>query len=172
MSDRLKPSPMRPQPGQEIKSNPDNGYREYLVRGLRYFYEEQFEEAGSAEKLGYTIDTPVFVDLINASEKYSETVTIADIGDRKIEHAKVHLNQDFISHVKLDRRNYVATRRVLFTTVGSFGVLLFITVVFSYLKFDSATRGYYTGRLQFMAVAAILTVVAAGALLAKWVNGI
>lgn len=45
MSDRLKPSPTRPQPGQEIKSNPDNGYREYLVRGLRYFYEEQFEEA-------------------------------------------------------------------------------------------------------------------------------
>jgi hypothetical protein len=42
--------------------------------------------------------------------------------------------------------------------------------VFGYFRLDNATRGYYTGRLQFMAAAAILAIVGAGALLGRWIT--
>jgi hypothetical protein len=51
-----------------------------------------------------------------------------------------------------------------------FGVILFLLAVVSgYFRLDTATRGYYTGRLQLLAAAAILAVVIAGAILAKGV---
>ena len=144
-----------------------------------YLDEHVLQEAGASDRLGYSEDSQVMRDLLFSPETYSETVFFKDIGDRKMIHAKVHITPVFSSTVRHDWHNYVATlreaqvtRRILFTTVGSFGVLLFIGVVFSYLKFDTATRGYYTGRLQFGAVVAILAVVAAGVLIAKWVNGI
>ena len=40
-------------------------------------------------------------------------------------------------------------------------------VVFGYFRLDTATRGYYAGRLQFLAATAILIVIVAGALLAS-----
>jgi len=40
-------------------------------------------------------------------------------------------------------------------------------VVFAYLRLDTATKGYYSGRLQFLAAAAILALSAAGVLFAN-----
>jgi hypothetical protein len=37
-------------------------------------------------------------------------------------------------------------------------------------RLDNATRGYYTGRLQFMTAATILGVIGAGAVLAQWIH--
>ena len=48
--------------------------------------------------------------------------------------------------------------------------LLLLSSVFGYFRLDNATRGYYTGRLQFMTAAAILAVVGAGALVAQWIT--
>ena len=53
--------------------------------------------------------------------------------------------------------------------MGAGIVLLLVTTLFGYFKLDTATRGYYTGRLQFAAAAAILALVAASVLLAKWI---
>jgi hypothetical protein len=52
-----------------------------------------------------------------------------------------------------------------------FGVILaFLAVISGYFRLDTATRGFYTGRLQFLAAVAILAVIVAGALLAKNVH--
>jgi hypothetical protein len=51
--------------------------------------------------------------------------------------------------------------------LGFGAVLCLLAVAFGYLRLDTATRGYYTGRLQFLAATAILVVVVAGALLAS-----
>ena len=51
--------------------------------------------------------------------------------------------------------------------LGFGAVLCLLTVVFGYFRLDTATRGYYTGRLQFLAAAAILGVIVAGAVLAS-----
>ena len=49
------------------------------------------------------------------------------------------------------------------------GVLLLVGSIFSYFRLDNATRGYYTGRLQFLMAAAILAIVGAGALVSRWI---
>jgi hypothetical protein len=42
--------------------------------------------------------------------------------------------------------------------------------MFGYFRVDNATRGYYTGRLQFLSAAAILAIVGAGVVLARWIH--
>lgn len=51
--------------------------------------------------------------------------------------------------------------------LGAGLVLALLGTIFGYLKIDTATRGYYTRRLQFLAAAAILTTLAAGLFLAR-----
>jgi len=63
-----------------------------------------------------------------------------------------------------------ATSRLAQTGLLSGGVLLLLGSIFGYFRLDNATRGYYTGRLQFMTAAAILAVVGAGAVLAQWIH--
>jgi hypothetical protein len=48
--------------------------------------------------------------------------------------------------------------------------LLLLAAVFGYFRLDNATRGYYTGRLQFLAAAAILAVIGAGVFAAQWIH--
>jgi len=63
-----------------------------------------------------------------------------------------------------------ATSRLLQTGLFAAAVLLLIGSVCGYFRLDNATRGYYTGRLQFLTAAAILTIVGAGVLLARWIT--
>ncbi len=72
----------------------------------------------------------------------------------------------------LDRRwsQVRATSRLAQTGLLSGGVLLLLSSIFGYFRLDNATRGYYTGRLQFMTAAAILAVVGVGAVLAQWIH--
>ena len=42
--------------------------------------------------------------------------------------------------------------------------------VFSYFRLDNATRGCYTGRLQFLTAAAILAVIGGGVFAARWIH--
>ncbi len=48
--------------------------------------------------------------------------------------------------------------------------LLLLASVFGYFRLDNATRGYYTGRLQFATAAAILAVIGAGVFAAQWIH--
>jgi hypothetical protein len=59
--------------------------------------------------------------------------------------------------------------RLTQTGLGTGIVLLLLGTLYSFLKLDTATRGYYTGRLQFAAATTILALVAASVLLMKWV---
>ncbi|HZN33800.1 MAG TPA: hypothetical protein VFB80_08270 [Pirellulaceae bacterium] len=56
--------------------------------------------------------------------------------------------------------------------VGLFAgaALLLLASVFGYFRLDNATRGYYTGRLQFLTAAAILAVIGAGVFAAQWIH--
>lgn len=56
--------------------------------------------------------------------------------------------------------------RLAYTGVGAGLVLALISTLFGYLKLDTLTRGYYTGRLRVAAGAAILALAAVAGLLA------
>jgi hypothetical protein len=60
------------------------------------------------------------------------------------------------------------------TQLGLFAgaALLLLVSVFGYFRLDTATRGYYTGRLQFATAAAILAVIGAGVFAAQWIHGL
>ena len=63
----------------------------------------------------------------------------------------------------------MSRERVSAGTLLTRGGAMLLGTLFSYFRLDTATKGYYTGRLQFAAAAAILTLVAASVLLAKWI---
>lgn len=100
---------------------------------------------------------------------YHEKITVS-IGPMHQVHAKLEFPPDF--REQLDRRwaELRATYRLAETGLVSGGVLLLLATVFGYFRLDNATRGYYTGRLQFMAAAAILAIVASGAMFSRWIH--
>jgi len=63
-----------------------------------------------------------------------------------------------------------ATSRLLQAALGGGLVLLLLGVVLGYSKADTATRGYYTRRLQFAAATTILAVIATSVLFATWIT--
>lgn len=73
-------------------------------------------------------------------------------------------------HAELDKRweEEVAKNRLIFAALAGGGVFMLLCTVFAYFRLDNATRGFYTGRLQFIAVGAILALLAAGVLAVKW----
>lgn len=102
------------------------------------------------------------------SERFDEQVEF-DYGVMNQSHLLVKLDQDIQNALDLRWREVRATSRLLQTGLGGGALLLLLGTMFGYLKLDTATRGYYTGRLQFGAAAAILAIVAAGAIFANWI---
>lgn len=106
--------------------------------------------------------------LMSPSRIYHEKISVS-IGPMHQVHAQLEFSPDF--RAQLDRRwgEMRATYRLAETGLISGGVLLLLATVFGYFRLDNATRGYYTGRLQFMAAAAILAIVASGAMFSRWI---
>jgi hypothetical protein len=108
-------------------------------------------------------------NLMSPDRIYHEKISVS-IGPMHQVHAKLEFSPDFRD--QLDRRwgELRATYRLAETGLISGGVLLLLATVFGYFRLDNATRGYYTGRLQFMAAAAILAIVASGAMFSRWIH--
>ena len=106
--------------------------------------------------------------LLRPENMYQEKITVS-VGPMYQVHAKLQFDNEF--RELLDRKwgELRATYRLAETGLVTGGVLLLIATVFGYFRLDNATRGYYTGRLQFMAAAAILTIVATGAMFSRWI---
>jgi len=83
--------------------------------------------------------------------------------------ALLEIDQSFRRQLDQRWQNVVAKSRMLYTALVGVAVLALLGVIFSYFRLDNATRGFYTGRLQFVAVAAILVLIAAGVLTARWI---
>lgn len=112
-----------------------------------------------------TIDGQVF-DV--TEEVFREQVRVS-VGVMHQTHVLVKIDQ--ACRDQLDHRwsEIVASCRLLQTGLGAGVVLLLLGTMFSYFRLDTATRGYYTGRLQFGAAAAILALIAASVVLGKWI---
>jgi putative salt-induced outer membrane protein YdiY len=89
-------------------------------------------------------------------------------------HALLEFGPEFrkeLENRRGDLKTYARERAIAFRLRGlalGFGaVLCLLTVIYGYLRLDTATRGYYAGRLQFLAATAILIVIVAGAWLAS-----
>lgn len=102
-------------------------------------------------------------ELIPAGHTYTEQIEVS-VGKMYQSHALLEFTPRFQQHLRERWQRIVVTSRVLKLGVISVGVLMVLGVVFGYFKADTATRGYYSTRLQLGSATAILALVA-GALL-------
>lgn len=84
-------------------------------------------------------------------------------------HAQLKFDEPFCQELDQRWSDIRSKSRLAQTGIGAAIVLLFLGTLFGFLKLDTATRGYYTGRLQLAASATILALVAASVLLMKWI---
>jgi hypothetical protein len=91
------------------------------------------------------------------------------VGPMHQAHALIEFGPDFRKKITDKWVDLTAYYRLMQTGLIAGGALLFLGTIFSYFRLDNATRGYYTGRLQFMTAAAILAIVGSGAVLARWI---
>jgi hypothetical protein len=100
---------------------------------------------------------------------YHETIESPTVGYMEQYHALLEFPQGFQDRIRHDWEQVIARWRLAQLGLVAGGALLLLGTVFSYFRVDNATRGYYTGRLQFLSAAAILAIVGAGVVLGRWI---
>jgi hypothetical protein len=84
--------------------------------------------------------------------------------------ALLEFDQKFRDEIDRKWTKIQATSRLAETGVVSGGVLLLVGSIFGYFRLNNSTRGYYSRRLKFMTLAAMGTIVTAGAVLFNYMS--
>ncbi|MDP6446710.1 MAG: hypothetical protein QF805_23160, partial [Pirellulaceae bacterium] len=91
--------------------------------------------------------------LVSTDGRYDEVIEVS-VGKMYQSHRLLEFDNTFRREIDRRWQDVVATGRLLTLGLGSFGVLGLMGIAFGYLRLDTATKGYYTGRLQFLAAVA------------------
>jgi len=106
-----------------------------------------------ASKLVHLPSGYVHDEIVKA--QYEETYD-ASFGPMKNLHVQLAFDRKVRTDLKRRYHTELAEIRMREVAIGAGSVLLLLGAMFSYLKLDTATRGYYTGRLRLATVLAIL----------------
>jgi hypothetical protein len=134
---------------------------EELVKATNEYISEQLNSEIAPTLLHYTA-RQIKQRFVKPANTYSEQITVS-IGDMQQRHALLEFDNNFRSEIQSTWVGQIAESRLLQMSLVAGGAILLLGSVFGYFRLDNATRGYYTGRLQFMTAAAILAIVALGA---------
>jgi hypothetical protein len=139
-----------------------------LVKATREYITEQLGSDLAAQLIQYDAKM-IKRKVVKADNLYHDVATYS-VGEMHEYFALLEFGPEFRN--ELDRRWHKIRATSRLSQVGLFGGagLLLLASVFGYFRMDNATRGYYTGRLQFMTAAAILAVVGVGAILSQWIH--
>jgi hypothetical protein len=115
-------------------------------------------------------------NLVPDGQLYDEKIQFS-FGPMYQSHAQVAFTPAFravldCERVNLDKqwKQIVVAGRLTGAAIIFGSILALLAVVSGYFRLDTATRGFYTARLQFLATVAILAVIVAGVLLARNVD--
>lgn len=108
-------------------------------------------------------------NLRNPDLGHSETRDYS-VGPMNTIYARLDFDEQFRKQLDQQWQHEVSKNRLWITALAGGGVFVLLLTVFGYFRLDTATRGYYTGRLQLVTVAAILALVAAGVMAVRWVG--
>ena len=97
--------------------------------------------------------------IVDEADRYDEIVKYS-VGTMHESHAKLTIDDSFRQDVHSQWREVVTSMRLFRTGGITVGVLALTLVVFSYFRLDTATRGYYSGRLRMFGGLAILGLIA------------
>lgn len=106
--------------------------------------------------------------LLKAENVHEEVIQVS-LGPMHQVHALLEFDPEFRAELDGAWRDVRAGVRLGQTGLIVFGVLGLLGVAFSYFKLDTATRGYYSGKLQLLAALAILAVLGAGLVMSGWI---
>lgn len=106
--------------------------------------------------------------LRNPDYEYHE-VRQYSVGPMHTSYAMLQFDEPFRKLLNQRWEEAVAKSRLLYTAVLGGLILALLGVLFCYFRLDTATRGFYRGRLRFVAAAAILALLAAGLLASHWI---
>lgn len=95
-------------------------------------------------------------------QEFMDVVEVLSLGPMHQSHAMLRITPEFRERLELRWSEIRQTGRVLKTAGASVGVFVLLVAVFGYFRLDSATKGYYTRRLQLLLVVAILALIGLG----------
>ena len=144
----------------KLSRGAQRGLEEAMKRVTDEYIADQLNSPLAAKFIPYSID--VIQDRF-VKQTYNETINFGSVGPMEQRHALLQFDDAFREELRHHWVGRIAESRLYQTGLGAGAVLLLLTSVFGYFRLDNATRGYYTGRLQFMTAAAILAIVALGA---------
>jgi hypothetical protein len=141
---------------------------EALVKATNEYIVEQLGSELAPTLLRYDART-IKERFVKEENRYHDVARYS-VGWMHEQFALVEFGPDFRKELDARWTKVRATSRLAQTGLVSGAALALLASVFGYFRLDNATRGYYTGRLQFMTAAAILAVVGAGAVIAQWIH--
>lgn len=98
---------------------------------------------------------------------YDEKVLSPSVGLMHQSHALLEFGPDFHEEIQQSWHHVLARARLVKVALVSAAVLGTLVLLFGYFNAETATRGFYSGRLKFATALAILAVVAVGVLVAR-----
>ncbi|MBL7043700.1 MAG: hypothetical protein ISR77_34030 [Pirellulaceae bacterium] len=148
---------------EELKKSVDAYVNHYLGN----VYGDLFEASSSVD---YDIE---YINNNLVRKRHAEVLHVS-FGPMHQMHALLEFDPDFRAELdsrrgELDKRwrQIVGAGRLTGAALAFGFILALLGVVFGYFRLDTATRGYYTARLQFASAVVILTLIVAGVLLAR-----
>lgn len=125
----------------------------------------------AARLIGYDLETiqKQFVSS-DPAHVYSGTLVSPTVGEMREEVRLVVIDEQDQRDIAEHWRRVVATSRLASSGLIGAGLLGLLAVAYGFLKADTATRGFYTGRLQLLSLAVVAAMIAAGVFLARAIH--
>jgi len=144
----------------KLNRDAQRGLEEAMKRATDEYIADQLNSPLAAKFIPYSIEA---IQDRFVKQTYNETINFGTVGPMEQRHALLQFDDAFRQELRHHWVGRIAESRLYQAGLGAGAVLLLLASVFGYFRLDNATRGYYTGRLQFMTAAAILAIVALGA---------
>ena len=106
-------------------------------------------------------------ELVAARNHFEEKVISPSFGVMYQSHALLEFGPDFHRQVEESWRQVQARAQLVKMALGAAAVLGTLMLLFGFFQADTATRGFYSGRLKFATAVAILGLIACGVYFAR-----
>lgn len=120
----------------------------------------------AADRLNYDADE-IRARFVAPECIYTEKVVSPSFGVMQQSHALLQFGPDFRHEVNAGWQDLLAHDRLVQVGIVAAGILGVLSILFGYFRIDTATRGFYTGRLRFATAVAILGLIGASVFLAR-----
>jgi hypothetical protein len=139
---------------------------EAMKRAVDEYIDEQLGRPGASEYVVF--DLSYIKTRLRHADVYQEPMQ-ASFGPMLQQHALLEFDRDFREEIQRHWDRVKVMTRLAHVSLAAAAILAGLATVFAYLRLDTATKGYYTGRLRISAGAVILGLVALGILTARWI---